>query len=91
MVRAFRKADLAEQGFGQLVRLCFLRATHANRAKGDVIQRAHLRKEMKLLKHHARFLTNQALINVRIVNLHAIHNQIATGDLFQLIDAAQQG
>ena len=50
-----------------------------------------MREEVKLLEHHTRFLANQALVNFRIVNLQAIDNQIAGGDFFQFVDAAQQG
>ncbi len=49
-----------------------------------------MREEVKLLEHHTRFTANQALINFRIVNLQAIDNQIAGGDFFQFVDAAQQ-
>ena len=34
---------------------------------------------------------DQALIHFRIVDLQSIDDQVAAGDLLQLIDAAQQG
>ncbi|EJK91884.1 hypothetical protein UUU_12250 [Klebsiella pneumoniae subsp. pneumoniae DSM 30104 = JCM 1662 = NBRC 14940] len=48
-----------------------------------------MREQIKLLENHPGFLTNQTFVHLRVVDLQTIDNQIAAGDLFQLIDAAQ--
>ncbi len=89
-MRALGQADLRQQLARQRMRILFLCAADANRAKRDVVQRAHLREQMKLLEHHARFLADQTLVHFRIVDLQAVDDQIAAANLFQLVDTAQQ-
>ena len=89
-MRTLGQADLRQQRIRQRLGLAFTCPTHAQRAKHHVFQRRQMREEVELLEHHAGFLTDQALVDLRIVDLQTVDDQIATGDLFQLVDAAQQ-
>ena len=88
---AFCEADLRQQIFRQRFCRRFVGTAHAQRAKHHVLQRRQVREQVELLEHHARFLTNQTVIHFRVIHLQTVDNQVAAGDLFQLVDAAQQG
>ncbi|BAK10681.1 hypothetical protein PAJ_0601 [Pantoea ananatis AJ13355] len=87
---AFGQAHFSQQALRQLTSLFFAGTPYPNRTKSHVIQGAHLREKVKLLEHHARFLTNQAIVDFGIVNFQSIDNQLTAGDLFQLVNTAQQ-
>ena len=91
VVRTFCQADFRQQIFCQRFRRRFAGTAHAQWAKHHVFQRRQVREQVELLEHHARFLTNQTVVHFWVVYLQAVDDQIAAGDLFQLVDAAQQG
>ncbi len=91
MVGALRQTDFGQQLARQLFRIGLLRAAYADRAEGDIFQRRQVREQIELLEHHAGFLADQPIVHFRIVGFQAVDDQIAAGDFFQLVDAAQQG
>ncbi|AEW72795.1 hypothetical protein EcWSU1_01356 [Enterobacter ludwigii] len=91
VMSTLREADFSQQIFSQRFRRRFAGATYAQWTKHYVFQRRQVREQVELLEHHAGFLANQTVVDFRVIHLQAIDNQIAAGDLFQLVDAAQQG
>ncbi|MNZ39622.1 hypothetical protein D3C78_571200 [compost metagenome] len=84
------KADFRQQLFRQFFCCRFVGSAHAQWTEHHVFQRRQVREQIKLLEHHTRFLTNQTLVHFWVVHFQTIDKQIAAGDLFQLVDAAQQ-
>ena len=88
-MRALSQTDFRQQLFRLLLCRLLAGAAYPQRAKHHVFQRREVREQIKLLENHPGFLTNQTFVHLRVVDLQTIDNQIAAGDLFQLIDAAQ--
>ena len=87
---ALGQTHFRQQLFCLLLGSVFLRPTNAQRAKHDVFQRGQMREKIELLEHHPGFLTDQTLVDLRVVDLEPINDQIAGGNLFEFIYAAQQ-
>ena len=47
-----------------------------------------MREQIEPLEHHANLGTN--LVDIRFAQLHAVHDNLAAGRLFKIIDAAEQ-
>ena len=101
MVTLFRQADAGQQLQGVLGGLLGRAAQYLAGAFDDVLQHGQVRKQVEALKHHAggqalagdlglgQFM--QLLADQAVADQLAIDPQAAAIDLFQLVDAAQEG
>ena len=95
------EADPGQQFQGFFVRLLGRTLEHLARAFDDVLQHSHVRKQVEALEHHAgcqalagdlRLVEFVQLVpDDAVADQFAIDPEAALVDLYQLIDAAQQG
>jgi len=83
-------ADLGEQRVGRGLGFGPGHLFEFHGRQGDVLQHGLVRKQVEALKDHAHFHADLVDVDTRVVEIVAVHGDLAGADGFQPVDRAQQ-
>ena len=90
-IGALGKSDAAEKLHRLGLRLLLAFAEKLHRRKGHISQQRHVRKEVKVLEHHAHLLTVEIYIAARVGYIDAVKGYRAARGHLKKIEASQEG
>ncbi|MNI33542.1 hypothetical protein D3C73_874990 [compost metagenome] len=86
-----RDADLFQQRHGLGLALLLAALAHDLLRQAQVVEHGHVREQVEMLEHHADFTAVGIDVGFRVSQLQAVDAHRAGIELFQAIEAAQEG
>ena len=91
VVALIGEADAREQRFRLDHGLVLAHFAEQDGREGDVVDDGHMREDVEMLEDHAHLLAVLVDVDALIRDIHAVKPDVATGRLFEPVQAAQEG